>query len=450
MPYSEIRLSTHAFVPKEELKATSESIIESLTIYSRYEENLKIDLSKETETHFGYPLYMRDYAQFTENLIDERYLGHDIIVNMADSFKLRDNQVQVINNFCYQLEHGRTGWLINMPTGSGKTVCACCMLQIIGKTTLIIVPREHLMTQWRDRIIQFTDIKENEIGMAQQDICDFSDKKIVIGMIHSLAKDKYPQAFKEYFGLVIWDEVHVAAAQTFSQTLSIFAPRYRIGMSATLKRSDGLDGIYRWSIGQEILSIRKQTLVKPIVYMFSFVTAKKHTYVENIPNGQHRRGILISSLAKDKERNILIAKLIHKAASTGRRTVVFSERKEQLNTLKDLLISVHNIDQASINIFTGDTKGAERQAILANSQIILATYGVMSMGVDVPDLRAVVFATPQANIAQPIGRILRICDDALEPIVFDIVDKSYMDCSYWANSRTKYYTYTARAQILEA
>ena len=450
MPYSEIRLSTHAFVPKEELKATPDSIIEALTIYSRYEENLKINLSKETETHFGYPLYMRDYEHFTENLIDERYLGQDIHIHMAEGFKLRDNQVKVIKDFSYQLAHGRTGWLINMPTGSGKTICACCMLQAIGKTTLVIVPREHLMEQWKERILEFTDIKEEEIGQAQQDICDFEGKKVVIGMIHSLAKDKYPQAFKEYFGLVIWDEVHVAAAQTFSQTLSLFAPRYRIGMSATLKRRDGLDDIYRWSIGQEILSIKKQTLVQPIVYIHSYHTKKKHKYVESITNAQHRRGMLISSLAQDSERNKLLAGLILEVAKTGRRTVVFSERKEQLNILKNMLSSVPELEADKINLFTGDTKEADRKPILATSQIILATYGVMSMGIDVPDLRAVVFATPQANIAQPIGRILRLCDDVLEPMVMDIVDEAYTDCAYWSKSRIKYYTGTAQAKIIEA
>ncbi|MBR4742063.1 MAG: DEAD/DEAH box helicase [Desulfovibrio sp.] len=445
MSYSEIRLSTHAFVPKSELKAAPESIMNALTITSRFEDKLKIDLSKQTATHFGYPLYLRDYKLFTDNLIDERSCGSPIDIHMASDFSLRENQKPILENFQLQLQLGRTGWLINMPTGSGKTIIACAMMQKIAKTTLIIVPREHLLNQWKERILQFTDTKEEEIGLAQQDICDFEQKKIVLGMIHSLAKDKYPTTFKNFFGLVIWDEVHVAAAQTFSQTLSIFAPKYRIGMSATLQRRDGLDDIYRWSIGEETLSINPHTLITPTIYQLTYKTKKKNNAIEFINNTQHRRGMLISTLAKDNERNALLAIQIKKIAATGRRLVVFSERKQQLQTLLNLL---HKDNIENVQLFTGDTKESERKQILETSSVLLATYGVMSMGIDVPDLRALIFATPQSNVAQTVGRILRLCPGTLDPIVIDLIDVVYQDCIYWSRSRKKFYTQVAQAKII--
>ncbi|MBQ7585069.1 MAG: DEAD/DEAH box helicase, partial [Desulfovibrionaceae bacterium] len=405
MPYSEIILSTHAFVPKDELKSDLDTLTETLTISSRYEENLKIELFKATPTHFGYPLYMRDYALYTDNLKDERTLGQKISLKMAPNFKLRDNQVPLIEKFLTQLEQGQTGWLINMPTGAGKTVCACRMLQAISKTTLIIVPRENLINQWKERLEEFTDLKDEDIGLAQQDVCDYQGKKVVLGMIHSLAKGKYGLDFQNYFGLVIWDEVHVAAAQTFSQTLSLFAPRYRIGMSATLARRDGLDDIYKWSIGQNLLSIDSHTLIQPLVFLLKYTTRKKNVRVDYISNAQHRRGMLISSLAKDDKRNELLAQIIPQIVATKRRTVVFSERKEQLKKLQEILLKDPTLDPTGISLFTGDTKEEDRPAILESSQVILATYGVMSMGIDVPNLRAVVFATPQSNIAQSVGRI---------------------------------------------
>ncbi|MBR4131869.1 MAG: signal recognition particle receptor subunit alpha, partial [Oscillospiraceae bacterium] len=114
-------------------------------------------------------------------------------------------------------------------------------------------------------------------------------KKVVIGMIHSLAKNKYPKEFCQAFGLVIWDEVHVAAAQSFSQTLSIFAPQYRIGMSATLNRRDGLQDIYKLSIGEKVLAISAHTLLQPNVYILKYKAAKTNYKLNFIQNANFRR-----------------------------------------------------------------------------------------------------------------------------------------------------------------
>ncbi|MBQ7608807.1 MAG: DEAD/DEAH box helicase [Desulfovibrionaceae bacterium] len=445
--YSEIILSTHAFVPIGELKLPADILDQKLTIRSQYDPNLAISLAKITDTHFGYPLYLHNYAAATDHLVDARSAGTPIDVSMAGDFSLRDNQKPVLERFEREIATGITGWLLNMPTGAGKTVCACKMLQLLGRTTLIIVPRESLMQQWVQRIQQFTDIREEEIGTAQQNICDYEGKKVVLGMIHSLSKDKYPQAFKDYFGLVIWDEVHVAAAASFSQTLSIFAPRYRIGMSATLKRSDGLEEIYRYAIGESLLSISAKTLITPKVCMQAYKAKTIDRSVNAIQSANYRRARLISHLAKDKVRNALVAKHIAQAARNGRRTVCFSERIQQLTTLRDLLLAQEGVNENEVGLFTGETNAADRERILAKSPIILATYGVMAMGVDVPDLRAIVFGTPKADVTQAVGRILRINDQARQPLVIDIVDTVYLDCQHWAKSRERYYTKIAQASI---
>ena len=449
MPYSEIRLSTHAFVPKNELTEDLDELIKSYTRTSRYEESIHIPLVKETASHFGFPLFLKDFSKETAHLKDERHQGLPIDVAMAEGFTLRDNQKPLVEQFQKLLAAGTTGWLINMPTGSGKTVCALRMLQAIGRTTLIIVPRDNLMQQWAERIQQFTNIQASEIGQAQQDICEYQGKKVVIGMIHSLAKNKYPKEFCQAFGLVIWDEVHVAAAQSFSQTLSIFAPQYRIGMSATLNRRDGLQDIYKLSIGEKVLAISAHTLLQPNVYILKYKAAKTNYKLNFIQNANFRRAKLLSTLAEDKKRNELLASHIAKIAQSGRRTVVFSERIQQLKTLHGLLCEKLGISADDVGIFTGETKEAERRSILAQSPIILATYGVMALGVDVPDLRAVIFATPQANVAQAVGRILRVNEESLDPVVLDLVDVSYQDCNFWAASRKKYYQNTAQAQLFE-
>ncbi|MBQ9407184.1 MAG: DEAD/DEAH box helicase family protein, partial [Desulfovibrio sp.] len=342
------------------------------------------------------------------------------------------------------------GWLLNLGTGGGKTILACRMLQELGRTALVLVPRQHLVKQWMERILEFTTLQQADIGIAQQNLCEYKGKKIVVGMVHSLSKDKYTEDFKNHFGVVVFDECHVTGAQTFSETLGMFPAKYRIGLSATMERKDNLQDAYKLSIGQVLLAPEKiTTLVQPKVFLRAYKAAKRHPYLSNMKDAKARRGKLISELSSDLARNALIGVYAKKFADSGRRVVVFSDRVEQLKLLRDILTKRHGMSLAAIGLFTGSTKAGDRKVILEHSQIILATYGVMAMGIDVPDLRAVIFATPLSDVAQSVGRILRLCEGTKDPVVLDIVDTAYADCTRWAYMRQKYYNDTAKAKLYE-
>lgn len=450
MSYSEIRLTTHAFVPKSEISVPLERLRQAFTIVSKYEPDVAVEVYSETPTHFGYPMHYRDFALHTDNLIDKRRKTKQVRFDMCDGFQLRENQVPFIDQFLQSIAKGKSGWLLNLGTGQGKTVICCQMLQILKQNTLVIVPRDHLVKQWVERIRQFTTLKREDIGIAQQDVCDFEGKKIVVGMVHSLAKDKYSEKFKNYFGCVVFDEVHVTGAQTFSQTIGMFPAKYRIGLSATMQRKDRMEDVYKLSIGQVTLAPPKiTTLVKPKVFLRAYRAEKRHPYLMKMKDAKARRGKLISELAGDLARNALICVYAKKFSDSDRRTLIFSDRVDQLRLLKDILVQRHRMSAAAIGLFTGTTKEKDRKVILQNSKIILATYGVMAMGVDVPDLRAVIFATPISDVAQSVGRILRLCDGAKDPVVLDIIDTVYPDCTRWAYNRQKYYKETAQASLYD-
>lgn len=451
MAYSELVLTTHAFIKKNELKQPLPVLRNLFTVRSDYEKELEIPVYQETSSHFGIPLYYyKNFSNLADNILDERSRGLSVEVGMTENFSLRENQVDLFQEFCNQLQNGRTGFLMEAPTAWGKTIVAARLIAELSVTTLVIVPREVLVEQWIDRILSVTTLSRGDIGIARQDVCDYKGKKIVIGMIHSLAKDKYPDDFRKYFGLVIWDEVHVVGAETFSRTVGMFPSYYRIGMSATPDRKDGLSDVFKLSIGQTYLKPSSgKTLVSPKVFLRSYQTKKKLAYVSKMTDAKSRRGVLISELAKDLPRNALIAVYAKKFMDSSRRVLILSDRTEQLNLLRDILVKRHGIRASSIGVFIGSTKEADRRIILQSSRIILATYGVMAMGVDVPDLRALIFATPYSDVAQSTGRILRLCEAAKEPVVLDIIDTAYFDCVRWAAVRQQYYTETAKAQLIK-
>lgn len=126
--------------------------------------------------------------------------------------ELREKQIPIVQ--CY-LDHIKThnGGIIKAKTGTGKTIMGMSIMATLGLKTLIIVPYSHLLQQWAEGsdgtggILKFTNIKREEIGIAQGDKCDFEGKKVVMGMVHSLAKEgRYPEAFYREFGFVVYDE----------------------------------------------------------------------------------------------------------------------------------------------------------------------------------------------------------------------------------------------------
>jgi superfamily II DNA or RNA helicase len=125
-----------------------------------------------------------------------------------------------------------------------------------------------------------------------------------------------------------------------------------------------------------------------------------------------------------------------------------SDRTDQLVDLKKILTTRYKIPPKKVGFYVGaltykDKKrtltSEYRQRVADTCEILLATFGMMQLGTDIPDLAGMVIATPQSSIVQPIGRIERKCDGKKQPIIIDIVDTFYKDSLYWGRAREKVY-----------
>lgn len=434
-------LHTHCFIEKSSI---SEENIEKLkvafTVNSKYHPGEGVKTWKETRLLFGIPLYHKSASSIINNSIDlqdRRVCGLNIKFDMTS--KLRKEQVPVIDKFVQSIANGTTGIILNGRTGFGKTVCLLNFIQYIGKTTLIIVPRDFIVDQWINRIIQHTSIRRQDIGIARQDICQYKGKKIVVGMIHSLCKDKYPKAFKDYFGCIVWDEVHVAGAGTFSETVNLYSAKYRLAATATLTRKDGMTPVYVDSVGQEIISVAKPHRDKPIIFKLMWrglVGTLLPSYFHKVKDPIRQRGMLVSAIAKDHHRTHVLCSFVERAAIKGRKILVLSERVNQLHQIKARLDA--SISSEKIGVFIQSTPRSKRQEIVDTCQIVLATYQIFSMAVDLsPEFSMLVMATPVADAVQSVGRIMREMDGKKRPIVLDVMDVSTKNSIGWYKARAK-------------
>ena len=81
---------------------------------------------------------------------------------------------------------------------------------------------------------------------------------IVIGMLQSLSMKDYPSNIFEDFGLSIFDEVHHVSAEVFSRIFKVVT-KYTLGLSATMKRKDGLTKVIKMFLGDVVYKERENS-----------------------------------------------------------------------------------------------------------------------------------------------------------------------------------------------
>ncbi|OLT44609.1 DNA repair helicase [Gordonia sp. CNJ-863] len=139
-------------------------------------------------------------------------------------------------------KHGRRA-VIEAVTGSGKTeVGIAATLEAVaeGRRVLVVVPSRDLLRQWHERLVGASGaLRVGRRGDANQD--SFRQFDVIVSTVQSAVM---PAAEKPPAGsLIVADEVHRYAADSFAKVLSTSSFDHRLGLTATLERSD--DGIDR-------------------------------------------------------------------------------------------------------------------------------------------------------------------------------------------------------------
>ena len=359
-------------------------------------------------------------------------------------------QERVIFESSCLLDAGRSH-IIQASTGIGKTFIGCVLAAHVNRPTLIIVSKEDMMgkDQWGGALTKFLNLSADDIGIIRQDKCDVQGKKVVLAMLHSLAiEDKYPKWIRDYFGLVIFDEVHRLAADTFHKVCGLFNAQLRLGLSADIKRNDGRDFVFRAHIGEpeveaQHIALKPKVLVVKSQFLLPRVQrwdkrTKQYEYVA-LPHEPGKIMHIVRKLARDPVRNGIIVDAVLEAYKSGRQVLVLSElaRDLYLNALSELL-HLHGIPANDIGFYVSGMSDTARDAA-KKKRVVLATYGMCAYATDVPEWDTLIMAAPRSNAKQSIGRILRELKNKKQPIVVDIVDTDSWVCNLYFQNRHKLY-----------
>lgn len=371
---------------------------------------------------------------------------------MKTGIVFREEQVGVFDKFLDKYAAGFTGYLLEARPGFGKTIMIIKMLEHINRTAIVIVPRKNLVKQWIDRFVEHSSLRRKDIGTIDGGVGNWRNKKVVVGLVHSVVMDRWGSDFKKSFGVVVYDEVHASIPpQTHAKSAAMFHAKYRIGASATTERRDKKHIIFEKHVEQCRLIGSSSGRLRPTIVRHDFEGFSG--YVSPHMNARQRRGVLLSGLASNPQRNAVICEYVKMIHASGRRCVVISDRTEQLVILRHMCATVHNIPFSATGFYADmipqradngslkkrKIKKAELLWTEENASVIFATFGKMSLGTDIADLAGMVLATPQSDVTQTKGRIERKLPGKKSPILVDIVDVAHDDAKNWWGRRCKQY-----------
>ena len=382
------------------------------------------------------------YFKFIKDIEDFSTVGEDIEINLNPKFKPLNEQQENAINAIVESVHG----LVSARVGFGKTYVAVNAMTKIKKRTLIVVhvsTEGGLMDQWRDSILKYTDLKEEDIGYLTSKTKTI-DKPVYLTTVQTLLsrvkrddKDFFKMMYEGNFGVTFFDEAHITASSSeFSQSTKTIYSRRMYGLSATLIRRDSLAPILIWNLGKTIYD-DGQWFVLPIYVGLLDIPIKMGGYARYLEYGSASAWSAKYAKFLSKQEDYLrsLAVIVDRCLELGRNPLVLSSQISLLYT-----ISQFSKYPEEISIVHGTVKNKDY-----DKRCILATLGMFKVGMDVPRLDTLIFATPltaKNGLIQAIGRVARLYAPVpnKKVMLIDIVNSIYQKTIDMRNIRKKYYT----------
>jgi DNA excision repair protein ERCC-3 len=315
--------------------------------------------------------------------------------------------------------------VIVLPCGAGKTVVGIQVMSLVGTKTLILTTNTVAVRQWREELLDKTELTPDQVSEYTGDQKKVSPVTITTYQMLTWRRSKtgefehFSLFSRENWGLVVYDEVHLLPAPVFRVTADLQARR-RLGLTATLVREDGKEDEVFCLIGPKRYDVPWKVLEHQ-----GFIAAAHCTEVR-VPLESNLKQAYMAASARNKFRvasenpakTRVIEQLIEK--HHGGRILIIGQYIDQLNALARHL---------GAPLITGKTPNVEREKLydgFRNGAIgVLIVSKVGNFAIDLPEANVAIqisgtFGSRQEE-AQRLGRILRPKSDGSAAAFYSIV-----------------------------
>jgi len=377
---------------------------------------------------------LRDYPtqfvfdQFTEDTFADQTWpkGHP---QAGEPIRFRDYQVEIINNFLSNPQSVQ-----EIATGAGKTIMTAALSKSVEQygRSIVIVPNKSLVTQTEadyknlglDVGVYFGDRKE--FGKTHT-ICTWQSLNVLLKATQAGTADVSIGEFVEDVVLVMVDEVHMAKADALKTLLTgVFARvPIRWGLTGTIPKEDYEKVSIFCGLGQVVGKLSASELQE------AGHLANCHVNIVQLQDSVEYRDYQseLKYLVTNTERVAYLARLIE-TIKDGGNTLILVDRIEtgkllqtELSTLFSLLKNQPEVAFVSGSTKAGDRKDEYDEIATSTNKIIIATYGVAAVGINIPRIFNLVLIEPGKSfvrVIQSIGRGIRKAEDKDFVQIWDI------------------------------
>lgn len=226
--------------------------------------------------------------------------------------------------------------LIVLPTGKGKSIIGLYLAAYFLEKTLIIVHKDDLVVGWK-KDIELCFGSKIESGLIKAKSRKVGEQ-ITIATIQTLNRldDNTVEELSNTFGMVIVDEAHHCPASSYDFLMRL-KPKYRLGLTATPERADGLKQLLSLHFGgiaykyvkskdeEDILPVEVISKVLPLyvdplcvkINSKKYILSPKYQLWKNPNYALSKNQIRFSSIKYDARPKLILSELEDVVLSDG-------------------------------------------------------------------------------------------------------------------------------------
>ncbi|APW98727.1 DNA repair helicase [Halobiforma lacisalsi AJ5] len=418
-------------------------------------------------------------AAFDSAAIDDRTLSLPSVPDLDSTYELREYQHEALadwletdrwtgagGDFVSDAPQRAPAGVLELPTGSGKTVIALAAIERLDVPTLVVVPTIDLQEQWLDEL-------EAEFGASASSAGLGGSDGVAIGRFgggeqrrEPITVSTYDSAYRkadavgDRFGLVVFDEVHHLGGEGYREIARLLAAPARLGLTATFERPDGAHEVVERIVGPLVHRIDADELAGDHLASYdvkrlevSLTPEEREEYERNQEtftdylarsNIQMRSGSDYQELVKRSgsdpaAREALLARQRAREIARGSRAKIDALESilDRHRDARTIVFTAHNdlaydvSERFLIPTITHRTATPERREILERfregTYSRIATSNVLDEGVDVPDASVAVVLSgsgSEREFTQRLGRILRPKADGRRALLYEVVTEN--------------------------